>query len=60
MKKILLIALLTVLSSNAFASITGAVCTKGGRTIYSNGTDGIYEFMKENKANGWNCQYLRG
>ena len=58
MKKILFITLLTLISSNVFAgTITGAVCTKNGQTIRTN--DDIYGFMKENQANGWNCQYTR-
>lgn len=59
MKKILLVALLTILSSNAFASISGAVCTKNGQTVRSNGTDGLYEFTQGYRAQGWECKYLR-
>lgn len=58
MKKILLVALLTLLSTNVFAgTITGAVCTKNGQTIRT--SDDIFGFMKENQAKGWNCQYTR-
>ena len=57
MKKLLFIALFMVVASDAFATISGAVCTKNGRTIQT--SDDIHGFMKENKANGWDCRYIR-
>ena len=58
MKKILLVALFSMIASNVFAgTITGAVCTKNGQTIQT--SDDIHGFMKTNKANGWDCRYIR-
>ena len=58
MKKLILVALFAIVASDVFAgTISGAECTKNGQTIRT--TDDIRGFMKENKANGWKCRYLR-
>ncbi len=58
MRKMFFIALFSIIASDVFAgTINGAVCTKNGRTIQT--SDNIHDFMKVNKANGWNCRYTR-